>query len=78
MEIIDAVAFVLPEVNTAVFNQIKVMAKITGTPTIDWGTAYFFNKAIPEIEEGSYDIYFDYDNLLGGWVCLVTAKGVGE
>lgn len=78
MEITDAVAFVLPEVNTAVFNQIKVMAKITGTPTIDWGTTQFFNKAIPEIEGGNYDIYFDYDNLLGGWVCLVVAKGAGE
>lgn len=78
MEITDAVAFVFPEVNTAVFNQIKVMAKITGTPTIDWGTTHFFNKATPEIEGGNYDIYFDYDNLLGAWVCLVVAKGVGE
>lgn len=79
MSINGATTFVLPaSVNTGVFNQIKVMATVTGAPTIDWGTAYFFNKATPEIEEGSYDVYFDYDNLLGGWACLVTAKGAGE
>lgn len=79
MQITDAVSFVLPsEVNTRYFNQIKVMAQITGTPVIDWGTIYFSNKTTPEIEEGSYDVYFDYDNLLGGWVCIVMAKGVAE
>lgn len=79
MEITDAVSFVLPDtVNGGYFNQIKVMAKITGTPTIDWGTAQFFNKAIPEIEGGNYDIYFDYDNLLGAWVCGAMAKGTAE
>jgi hypothetical protein len=75
MEITDAVVFVLPEVNTAVFNQIKVMAKITGTPTIDWGTTKFFDKKTPLIEEGCYDVYFDYDNLLSAWVCGAMDKG---
>lgn len=79
MQITDAVSFVLPsEVNTRYFNQIKVIAQITGTPTIDWGTTQFFNKATPEIEGGSYDIYFDYDNLLGAWVCGAMAKGTAE
>lgn len=64
--------------NTNVFNQIKVMMKVTGTPTITWGTTNFFNKSTPEIEEGSYDVYFDYDNLLGAWVCGVLPKGVAE
>ena len=79
MEVTDTVGFVLPSVVGAyVFNQIKVMMKVTGTPTIDWGTANFFNKTTPEIEEGSYDVYFDYDNLLGAWVCGVMAKGAAE
>ena len=77
MTISDSAVFVLPtDVNTGVFNQIKVMAQIVGTPTIDWGTSYFFNKTTPEIEEGYYDVYFDYDNLLNTWVCGVISKGV--
>lgn len=64
--------------NTNVFNQIKVMMKVTGTPTINWGTTRFFNKKTPEIKEGNYDVYFDYDRLLGGWVCGVIAKGTAS
>lgn len=79
MQITDAVSFVLPsEISVDYFNQIKVMAQITGAPTIDWGTVQFFNKAIPEIEEGNYDIYFDYDNLLNAWICGAIVKGVAE
>ena len=76
MSINGATTFALPSsVNTGVFNQIKVMAMITGTPTINWGTSRFFDKKTPIIEGGSYDIYFDYDNLLGAWVCGAMDKG---
>ncbi len=69
-------AFNLPtEVNTDYFNQIKVMAKIVGTPVITWGTEYFVNKSQPELEEGYYDLYFDYDNNLAGWVVGAVVKG---
>lgn len=79
LSVTNATTFVLPTPsNTDVFNQIKVMMSVTGAPTIDWGTIYFFNKTTPEIETGSYDVYFDYDNLLGAWVCGVMAKGVAE
>lgn len=79
MNLTGATTFALPNpINKNIFNQIKIMAKVTGTPTINWGTIYFSNKTTPEIEEGSYDVYFDYDNLLGGWVCIVMAKGVAE
>lgn len=61
--------------NKNVFNQIKVMLKVTGTPTINWGTTQFFNKATPEIEAGCYDVYFDYDNNLNAWVCGAMPKG---
>ena len=64
--------------NTNVFNQIKVMMKVTGTPTINWGTTRFFNKKTPKIEAGNYDVYFDYDNLLGAWVCGAMAKGAAS
>ena len=79
MTVSGATTFTLPTPgNVNVFNQIKVMMKVTGTPTINWGTTWFFNKATPEIEAGNYDVYFDYDNLLGAWVCGVLAKGVAE
>lgn len=68
--------FTLPEtVNTNLFNQIKVMAKIVGTPVITWGTEYFVNKSQPELEAGCYDLYFDYDNHLAGWVVGAISKG---
>lgn len=74
-----AVEFILPEVvNTGYFNQIKVMMNVAGTPTIGWGTTQFFNKATPEIEAGSYDVYFDYDNLLCAWVCGAMPKGAAS
>jgi hypothetical protein len=79
MNLTGATTFALPNpINKNIFNQIKIMAKVTGTPTINWGTTQFFNKIIPEIEEGSYDIYFDYDNLLNTWICGAIVKGVAE
>lgn len=79
MEISADTTFNLPvDVNTSYFNQIKVMAKIVGTPVITWGTTYFVNKTEPELEEGVYDIYFDYDNHLAGWVVGVVSKGIVE
>lgn len=76
MAINGATTFSLPtEVDTAYFNQIKVMTQITGTPAITWGTNYFVNKSTPELEEGCYDFYFDYDNHLVGWVVGVVSKG---
>ena len=79
MTVSGATTFTLPTPgNVNVFNQIKVMMKVTGTPTINWGTTRFFNKATPEIEAGNYDVYFDYDNLLGAWVAGAMPKGAAE
>lgn len=79
LSINGATTFSLPTPsNTGVFNQIKVMLKVTGTPTVNWGTSQFFNKATPEIEAGSYDVYFDYDNLLGAWVAGAMPKGAAS
>lgn len=76
LAISGATTFSLPTPsNKNVFNQIKVMLKVTGTPTVDWGTTQFFNKTTPEIGAGCYDVYFDYDNNLNAWVCGAMVKG---
>ena len=76
IKITGAASFVLPTPEDKnIFNQIKIMAAITGTPSIDWGTSIFFNKTTPETGGGNYDIYFDYDNLLNNWVCGILPKG---
>lgn len=67
--------FSLPEtVDTTCFNQIKVMVNYT-SGTVDFGTTNYFNKTAPELEAGYYDIYFDYDNLMNGWVVGTISKG---
>ncbi|MBS4773441.1 MAG: hypothetical protein KHX55_04100 [Proteobacteria bacterium] len=79
MTVSAATTFTLPTPsNTNMFNQIKIMMKVTGTPTINWGTTNFFNKTTPEIAAGSYDVYFDYDKLMNAWVCGVMPKGAAS
>lgn len=79
LAISDATTFSLPTPSdTTVFNQIKIMMKVTGTPTVNWGTTNFFNNQTPEIKDGNYDVYFDYDNLLEAWVVGVMSKGTAS
>lgn len=79
MTVTDTTTFVLPATPVAdKHNQIKLMLKVTGTPTINWGTTNFFNKQTPDITEGYYDVYFDYDPNLAAWVCGVMAKGAED
>lgn len=79
MTVTDTTTFVLPATPVAdKHNQIKLMLKVTGTPTINWGTINFFNKQTPDITEGYYDVYFDYDPNLAAWVCGVMAKGAED
>lgn len=76
LSVTGATTFSLPTPsNKNVFNQIKIMMKVTGTPTINWGTTNFFNNQTPEIKAGNYDVYFDYDNLMSVWVVGVMSKG---
>ena len=78
MAIDGDVTFTLPStVDTAYFNQIKVMVNYT-SGTVDFGTTNYFNKTAPELEAGYYDIYFDYDNHMSGWVVGAVSKGVAE
>lgn len=79
MTVTDTTTFVLPATPAAdKHNQIKLMLKVTGTPTINWGTTNFFNKQTPDITEGYYDVYFDYDPNLATWVCGVLPKGAED
>lgn len=76
LSVSGATTFSLPTpTNKNVFNQIKIMMKVTGTPTINWGTTNFFNNQAPEIKAGNYDVYFDFDNLLNAWVVGTMSKG---
>lgn len=71
------VSFVLPTVvDKTLHNQIKVILKVENNVAIDFGTAYYFNKTKPIIEQGFYDVYFDFDNNINAWVCGAISKGV--
>ncbi len=77
MTVSDTTAFKLPEnVEENVFLEINVLLTVVGTPTIDWGTGYFFYGRTPDIEEGNYDVYYNYDSVLGTWICGVMSKKV--
>lgn len=60
--------FVLPEVtDNKLLNQILIQLEVRGTPSINWGTANFFSGT-PSVSEGHYNIIYEYDSLVGGWV----------
>ena len=60
--------FVLPEVkDNTLLNQILVQLEIQGSPTINWGTTKYFSSE-PSAGEGNYNIIYEYDSLVNGWV----------
>lgn len=60
--------FVLPEVkDNTLLNQILIQLEIQGTPTINWGTTKYFSGE-PSTSEGNYNIIYEYDSLVNGWV----------
>lgn len=60
--------FVLPEVtDNTLLNQILIQLEVRGTPSINWGTANFFSGS-PSAGEGHYNIVYEYDALVGGWI----------
>lgn len=60
--------FVLPEVkDNTLLNQILIQLEIQGTPTINWGTTKYFSGE-PSASEGNYNIIYEYDSLVNGWV----------
>ena len=62
------ITFVLPEVtDNTLLNQILIQLEVRGTPSINWGTADFFSGS-PSAVEGHYNIIYEYDALVGGWI----------
>ena len=79
MTVLDATTFTLPTVSdTATHHQIKLFLSVTGTPTINWGTNNYFNKTAPEIAEGNYIVYFDYNPNLSTWTVGAMTVGGAE
>lgn len=60
--------FVLPEVqDNTLLNQILLQVEISGEPTINWGTTNYFSGE-PSKSSGNYNIIYEYDALVGGWI----------
>lgn len=60
--------FVLPAVtDNTLLNQILIQLTIDGAYSINWGTTLCFSSA-PSTVAGSYNIVYEYDALMGGWV----------
>nr|DAG86934.1 MAG TPA: hypothetical protein [Bacteriophage sp.] len=60
--------FVLPAVtDNTLLNQILIQLTIDGAYSINWGTTLCFSSA-PSTGAGSYNIIYEYDALMGGWV----------
>lgn len=63
----------LPNVSDGKFHQILIFATISGTPTISFGTTYYFNAQTPTIEAGTYNIIYEYDGT--NWYVGMLKKG---
>ena len=70
--------FVLPQiVNNNILNKIILQIKITGTPTIDWGTTHYLVDSFT-LTPDTYDIVYEYDSLNSYWkVGLLYSTGGG-
>jgi hypothetical protein len=55
--------------------RIRMLANIAADTTIDWGTDVYYGAAAPFVNEGTYEILWDYNALIGAWVVGVTRIG---
>ena len=66
-----------PEVDSTVSNTILIQAQFTSDISIDWGEdVYFYNKKIPTIATGNYDIALVYNANINKWCVSVVEIGV--
>lgn len=74
---INGAATFAPQIpaDNSVHHQIKLFMAVTGTPVINWGTVIFFNEAAPDIADGEYIVYYDYEPNLSAWVCGAMRAG---
>lgn len=58
-------------------HQILLYLQIrTTAPTVSWGTSYFFHKVAPTVTSScNLTIIYEYDSLMGQWVCGSLLKG---
>lgn len=73
--------FVLPTSLTPVsaFHQSLIQINMPTVYTIDLGTSYFFNNTAPDLSQaGTYNLYWEYDNIAGHWVCGCLGKGAAS
>lgn len=66
--------FVLPSiVDNTKFNQICVQVTVTSGASINFGTTSYMGLE-PIIEDGSYNIYYEYDSINQIWLVGVLSK----
>ena len=72
------VTFSLPTVTDHTkFHQILIQINLNDTYTINLGTTYYFNKAVPDFTEtGYYNLIYEHDGTR--WVCGSIVKGEGD
>lgn len=72
-----SVTFTLPTVtDLTTFHQIFIQINMSTATTINLGTTYYFNNTAPDLSTaGTYNLYFEYDNTTGHWVCGCLPKG---
>lgn len=68
--------FRLPELPSDEYAQILVQATVTVENSVDFGTQYFFNDEVPYIEEGNYNLVWEWDGT--NWCAGAIHKGQGE
>lgn len=59
--------------------QLKLVGETTYSGTINVGTTYYVNKIKPDFSRlGIYNVYYEYDNNQGVWVCSTEYKAPGD
>lgn len=74
------ITLILPSVSDLTkIHRIFIQLNLVTVQTIDLGTTYYFEKTAPDLSTtGSYDLYFEYDNIIGHWVVGSRIKGLAE
>ena len=61
------------------FHQIFVLVNMPTVYTIDLGTSYYFNNSAPDLSQaGTYNLYWEYDNIAQHWVVGCISKGAAS
>ena len=77
ISVTGSITFTLPAISDITkLHQIMVQLYMSTAQTISVGTSYYFNKKAPDLTAaGVYNLYWEYDNTNGYWVCGCLSKG---